>query len=408
MKEVPFPEIPLEEYELRRKKAMKLMGEDGIDGLLLFNNQNLTYYLGFRKTWTFQWFHAGILTKEGEVGIVIPQIMHEVARQTTWLPDENIKPWGGAPHWKLSKDPIEAVIGLVKMLGLSDKKIGVEIGGPAYTYMHIGLSEFESIKAGLPKAKFVNATSTIWRQRMIKNPWEIDLMRQLCHITVKGIKTAIESIEVGMPEKEVLKIFWQTVISEGAVDTPMAGDMMFRGGAKDYAMSTGRAVEAKLTKGRQMFFDGGASLKGYQIDMQRQFCIGDPPPLQKRLVEVSETGHQAAEKMLKPGNRVCDVHRAAMSVIGKVPDDLKDEIKCLYSHTFMGHCEGLNIHEPPWVTADEETVMVPGMIFALEIPALDIPKFRVLGGFPEDIYLITMDGHEVLTSGIERKEFVIK
>jgi Xaa-Pro aminopeptidase len=97
MKEVPFPEIPLEEYELRRKKAMKLMGEDGIDGLLLFNNQNLTYYLGFRKTWTFQWLHAGVLTKEGKAGIVIPQIMHEVARQTTWLPDENIKPWE-APH----------------------------------------------------------------------------------------------------------------------------------------------------------------------------------------------------------------------------------------------------------------------------------------------------------------------
>jgi Xaa-Pro aminopeptidase len=97
-----------------------------------------------------------------------------------------------------------------------------------------------------------------------------------------------------------------------------------------------------------------------------------------------------------------------MSVIGKVPDDLKGEIECLYSHTFMGHCEGLNIHEPPWITAEEETVMEPGMIFALEIPALDVPKFRVLGGFPEDLYLITPDGHEVLTKGIERKEFIIK
>jgi Xaa-Pro dipeptidase len=183
--------------------------------------------------------------------------------------------------------------------------------------------------------------------------------------------------------------------------------MMFRGGAKDYAMSTGRAVDKKLTKGRQMFFDGGASLKGYQVDIQRQFCVGNPPSLQKRLVEISEMGQRAAEKMFKPGNRVCEVHQAAMSVIGKVPNDLKDEITCLYSHTFMGHCDGLNIHEPPWITAEEQTVMAPGMIFSLEVPALDIPKFRVLGGFPEDIYLITMDGHEVLTKGIERKEFIV-
>ena len=408
MKKVPFPEIPKEEFELRKKKAMKLMGENKIDGMLLFNNQNLAYYLGFRKTWLFQWLHAGLITKEGQTGIVVPQIMHEVARQTTWLEDENIKAWGGATHWGLPKDPVEAVIGLIKKLDLGDKVIGVEAGGPAYCYMNVGLSEYESVRAAFPKAKFGNATPTIWKQRMVKTPWEIDLMRELCRITVKGIKTAIESIEEGTTEREVLRIFWGTVINEGAFDTPLAGEMMFRGGAKDYAMSTGRAVEAKLTKGRQLFFDGGANLKGYQIDMQRQFCIGEPPPLQRRLVEISEKGQQAAEKMFKPGNKVSDVHKAAMSVISKVPDDLKGEIQCLYSHTFMGHCEGLNIHEPPWITAEEETVMEPGMIFALEIPALDVPKFRVLGGFPEDLYLITPKGHEVLTKGIERKEFIIK
>jgi Xaa-Pro aminopeptidase len=199
MKEVPFPEIPFDEYEGRRKKAMKLMEEAGLDGLLLFNNQNLVYYFGFRKTWTFQWLHAGILTKEGVTGIVIPQIMHEIAKQTTWLEEENIKPWGGATHWGLPQDPIEAVMGLMKKLGLGDKKIGVEIGGPAYSYMHVGLSEFEAVKAVFPKAKFVNATPLIWKQRMIKTPWEIDVMKELCRITVKGIKTAIESVEEGMP-----------------------------------------------------------------------------------------------------------------------------------------------------------------------------------------------------------------
>jgi len=408
MKNVPFPEIPVKEFELRKKKAMKLMAESGIDGMLLFNNQNLTYFLGFRKTWLFQWLHAGIITKEGQTGIVVPQIMDEVARQTTWLENENIKAWGGAPHWGLPKDPVEAVKGLINQLGLQGKVIGVETGGPAYSYMNVGLSEYEAIKSAFPGAKFVNATPTIWKQRMVKTPWEIDMMKELCRITVKGIKTAIESVKEGMTEREVLKTFWKTVVAEGAFDTPLAGEMMFRGGAKDYAMSTGRAVEAKLTKGRQLFFDGGANLKGYQIDMQRQFCIGDSPPLQKRLVEISEKGQQTAEKMFKPGNKVSDVHKAAMSVIGKVPDDLKDEIKYLYSHTFMGHCEGLNIHEPPWITAEEDTVMEPGMIFALEIPALDVPRFRVLGGFPEDLYLITSDGHEVLTKGIERKEFIIK
>jgi Xaa-Pro aminopeptidase len=102
----------------------------------------------------------------------------------------------------------------------------------------------------------------------------------------------------------------------------MTGDLMFRGGAKNYAMSTPRQVNKPLTKGRQMFFDGGASLKGYYCDFQRQLCIGEPPALQRRLVEVSEEGQQAAEKMIKPGNRICDVHAAAMSIIDMLPQDL--------------------------------------------------------------------------------------
>jgi Xaa-Pro dipeptidase len=408
MKKVPFPELPSSEFDLRIKKCMKLMDDDGLDGMLLFNGKNLMYFFGLQRMPDFHWFHAGILTRNGNTGVVVPQILHEVARQTTWIEDDNIRPWGGASHWGFPSDPISTVVGLIKDFGLENKRIGVESDGPAHIYMHVGTAEFAKIREALPKTEFINATPTIWKQRSIKTSWEIDIIRRLCQITAKGIKTSIDSISEGMTEREVLKTFWKTVISEGAFDATLAGEMVFRGGAKDYAMSIGSAVDAKLTRGRQMFFDGGASLKGYQVDMQRQFCIGEPPALQKRLVEISETGQKTAERLFKPGNRICDVHRAAMSVIGKVPGDLKDEIRSLYSHTFMGHCIGLNIHEPPWIIAEDETVMVAGMIFSMEIPALDIPEFRVLGGFPEDIYLITNTGHEVLTSGIERKEFILK
>lgn len=407
MKQVPYPEIPEAEFELRRQAAMERMGEDGLDALLLFNNQNLAYYLGFRKTWLFQWLHAGIVSRDGQCGLVMPQIMHEVARQSTWLDDDNLRPWGGAEHWGYPGEPVAPIVALLRKFGLAGKTIGVETGGPAYCHMNVGLSEFEAVQKAFGGARWVNATPTIWKQRMIKTPWEIDVFRRACQITVHGIEACLESMKEGITEREVLELFWKTVIAEGAFDTPLMGEMMFRGGAKDYAMSTGRAVDGPLTRGRQMFFDGGANYKGYQVDMQRQFSVGAPSDLQKRLVEISERGQQAAERQLRPGLTVGDVHRAAMSVIGTVPADLAGDITCLYSHTFMGHGTGLNIHEPPWITAGEPTVMRPGMIFSLEVPALDIPKFRVLGGFPEDIYLITADGCECLTEGIPRKEFVI-
>lgn len=402
-----YPEIPYDEFAARTKKTATLLDEEGLDGLLIFNTQNLAYFFGLRREPGFHWFHAGLITRQGETVLVVPQIMLEFARETTWVENQNIEPWGGASHWGISDDPIDTLVKQIRALGLEDKRIGVEISGPAYIYMHVGLSEFEAIKMAFPKATFTNATSLIWKQRMIKTPWEIDILRRASKITAKSIKHAIESFEQGITETELLKIFWEKAISEGAFDPNLSGIMVFRGGAKKYGMALGRAMNAKISKGRQMFFDGGVSLKGYQVDMQRQFCIGKPPPLQKRLVEISEAGQKMAESMIKPGNQICDIHKAAMSVIGEVSDDLKDEITCFYSHTFMGHCIGLNIHEPPWISENEKTILAPGMVLSVEIPALDIPQFRVLGGFPEDIYLITPEGHEVLSKDIERKEFIV-
>jgi Xaa-Pro aminopeptidase len=48
------------------------------------------------------------------------------------------------------------------------------------------------------------------------------------------------------------------------------------------------------------------------------------------------------------------------------------------------------------------------MIFTIEIPALDIPKFRELGNYPEDVYLVTKDGYENLTSAISREPWIVK
>jgi hypothetical protein len=48
------------------------------------------------------------------------------------------------------------------------------------------------------------------------------------------------------------------------------------------------------------------------------------------------------------------------------------------------------------------------MVLALEVPGLDIPQFRVLGGFNEDVYLVTEDGHEWLTGALSREDTIIK
>lgn len=403
---VQYPEIPFEEYEARKAKAIDIMDKNGVDAYLMFNLENLTYFTGFRKTWHFSWLHAAILTKTGTSVLIVPQIMDEYSKQCTFA--DLVQAWGGASYWGLPSNPIDAVAQVLKKLGLEKATIASELGGPAYQYVSAGLSEVEAIKSALPAARFVNATPLIWPQRAIKSPWEQKVMARAVEISIKGFKAAFDNAKAGMTERQILRIVEQTYLEEGAFDNPMAGTVMMRGGARGYEMSTGRASDLPVEKGRQWFFDGGCSYQGYNIDCQRQAIFGEPTPLLTRLVEISDMGQRAVEAAIKPGAKVSDLHKAALSVIGVVPEDLVAQgVKSLYSHTFMGHNEGLCMHEPPWITAEEDTVLQPGMILAVEIPALDIPSFRVLGGFPEDIYLVTASGHECLTKGLPRKLYVI-
>jgi len=408
-RDIPFPEIPREEYDLRLRKIQKKMKETGVDALLLFAKEDLTYFTGFRKTWYFPGLHGAIVPQTGSPILILPQICHVLAMHMSWVEDENILPWGGAEHWHLPQEPTEIYINKLKELGLEKGVIGTEEGGPAYIYMDASFSEFEKIKEGLSKATFTNGTDLIWSSRSIKTDWEIGVMREVCKITVNGIREAVKKINIGMTERELLYILEKSFMDQGAYDTPMHGEMMFRGGARHYSMSTGRPSDKKLEAGRQLYFDGGASLKGYRVDMQRMVWLGEQSELEKRLFYVAEEGQKAAEKAIKPGAKISDIHAAAMTIIKDVPKELKSQgVECLYSNIFMGHSIGLYFHEPPWITATDHRILELGMIFTIEIPALDIPRFRELGNYPEDVYLVTKDGYENLTGAISREPWIVK
>ena len=154
--EVSFPEIPREEYQGRVSKAKQEMKARGLDALLLFSKENLTYFTGFRKTWYFPWLHGAIILKEGEPILIVPQICHVLAMHMTWLEDENIIPYGGADYWGLPQVPTEVFSKKLQQLGLEKANIGTEEGGPGFVYMEISFSEFEKIKKS--PLKYLNTT----------------------------------------------------------------------------------------------------------------------------------------------------------------------------------------------------------------------------------------------------------
>jgi Xaa-Pro aminopeptidase len=150
-------------------------------------------------------------------------------------------------------------------------------------------------------------------------------------------------------------------------------------------------VDRVIEEGDVGISDGGPAYQGYQFDFQRSFCVGTPPEKLLRYHQIATEAHLETIAQMKPGVRLCHLWDASLDALRRRGYDRPHFI------SFIGHQEGLNHHEPPWVTASEEAELQPGMVVAIEIGAMD-PELEVFGAMPEDLILITETGHENLTA----------
>jgi len=396
LEEKPFAEIPYSEYRLRNERVRELMERYKIDGLILFCRENHVYYAGWRETWDHNFLVAVVLSREGETVLVGPGHIHFGVLSYTYV--DRIKRW---EELNPKNDPVRSVIEVLEELRLKDKRLGLELGVGMYPWKATP-SEMARLKENLPKASFVDASEMIWEQRMVKTQWEIDLYRKLGKILAEGFRRGLRTVREGVTERDVQKVMWNYYISQGLEDTIMQGGIIVRShpfGVYTPAY-TGRAVDRKLARGDQLMLDGGPTLKGYHTDIQRQAVIGEPSALQKKLHKLAMVGYEAGIEIIKPGTKGKDLWRVPLEA------QRKEDPTYSPSWRFTGHCIGLRIHEPPSWMAEEERELVPGMVLTLEVAGYDIPQWRVLGAFPEDMFLVTENGHEVLSDGLSRELWV--
>lgn len=103
----------------------------------------------------------------------------------------------------------------------------------------------------------------------------------------------------------------------------------------------------------------------------------------------------SAERALRVGNRACDPLAAAANVARSTGYALEGGI---------GHGTGLDDHDPPRLTADDRTMLSPGMVLAMHPKLIDLQKGRsatlgdtyvLEGGEPQKLSKITRDVHWV-------------
>ena len=114
----------------------------------------------------------------------------------------------------------------------------------------------------------------------------------------------------------------------------------------------------------------------------------EPDEETARIYDIVRRANEAAEALIAPGVRMCDLDRVARDVI-------EDAGYGQYFTHRLGHSIGLQDHEPGDVSLVNEQVIEPGMTFSIE-PGIYLPGRT--GVRIEDLALVTESGVEILNA----------
>jgi len=392
--------MPKDEWQGRINKAKSLMKEKGIDALLFFNKKNQVYYFGWVKPYPYVYPAAGIVPRDGPVTFFSEHLGTNSLELKGYA--ERAVGFRGDPRapTPIAAAPIEALVELLKDLGLGKGTIAVDKGEFSW-WDTFTLAEWEKLTSALPEVKWVDAMDTVvWPQRTIKTPWEQGVIRKLMYATAKGYMRGVEVAFPGVNEKDVFYAMMDVWMREERIIDSIY-DMRVLQSSRNIATSF--YEDHILEDGDFIFLDGGPSYKEYMADMQRQIWIGHPDKLEKmypgfrKYVAAAEVAHIEIEDIIKPGTTMGELWQRGHEILVRyLGDSYWDVIRSPNWIGWVGHCQGLYYHEPPYVVENEKAELKPGMVMCVELPALLLEKRKFIN-MPENVYLITETGFEPLT-----------
>lgn len=252
-----------------------------------------------------------------------------------------------------------------------------------------------------------------------KSPDAIKKMRQAGKLAATVLDRVTPLVKPGVTT-EALNAFCHKLITEemSAIPAPLN----YRGFPKSICTSVNHVIchgipsdKKALRAGDIINIDVTVIKDGYHGDTSRMYCVGKPPILAKRLVQVARECLYIGINMVKPGT--------SLKAIGKAIADHAHQHNFSSVRDFCGHGIGTDFHEEGFHVLHydnptvEEQILVPGLTFTIE-PMINVGSYetktladdwtvvtkdKTLSAQWEHTLLCTQDGVEILTLGADEK-----
>jgi Xaa-Pro aminopeptidase len=366
------------DYAERRRKLGERMEADGVDLLFLAPSADLEYLTGLERD--------------------IPNF-GEVAYAHGWVTGAFFKP---------GEDPVFVLPRMFATFHLRHEPQGEVI---VVNETDDGIAIFERVAGSLGRPEVVGVGDRVWAEatlhlghafgqhrlrtssylvqslRRVKTREELEAMGRAI-ATVERTMAAVAPLVVpGATMSDLVEATEHELKAAGS-RCPSFATHIFTGMEDDDLDSGTSSGRTPIREGTSVMFDFGGVVDGYCSDFGRTVYCGDPPDDYREVYDIMLAAQEAGRAAASAGTRACDVNAACRKPI-------EDAGLGEHFRHRMGHCIGMDVHERPFISPEDETPLEPGMTFTDE-PSIIIPgRFSVR---IEDIVVCEESGGRTLNT----------
>ena len=344
-------------YSQRVSNLQARMEQAGVDLVAISPTANMRYLLDFAPLADER--PCALLVTRAETRLVVPQLNADEVETHTHM---------STVRWTDAEGPRRAFVQALEELNL--RPGGVLAADNAMRADALLLLQDLAVPG-----KSLPVGDLMATLRMQKSEVELEVLARAAAMADNALMAAAQACRPGATEREVAEKIAASFRSQGADVV----DFTTVGSGPNGAFPHHQFGDRRLEAGDMIVIDIGATLAGYHSDVARVVHLGEPTAEERTVFEVVREAKRRGREAAVAGARARDVDRATRQVIERAG------YGPLFAHR-TGHGLGLEVHEPPWITSESDTVLEPGMVFSVE------PGIYLQGQFGvrlEDIVVIT-------------------
>lgn len=312
---------------------------------------------------------VAIVGRDGECGLVVTNLE---AGAGSWA--DPIRDYAGF-SWQQPTDIfanyLRTVGGLIAELGIGGTVAIEEANLPA------------SLLPFLEGMKTVPVSDALKRQRMIKTPEEVVLLREAALTASTGQRAFLDHTRAGMTELQLFADIRLAMEARAGERLPVTGDLI--SGKERSSAFMGWPNNRQIAAGDPLICDLAPRVQGYWGDSCASAMLGQASMGYLRQFQAAKSALNLAIEIIRPGLMIGDLDRQLQDHITQAGFS--------YAH-HSGHSIGTSVHEWPRIVSYETQTFQQDMVVMVEPTAFD----PATGGVRLEFMLhVTGDGCEVLT-----------